>query len=125
MTHNLSKEQLLLLQHNLTYEVYEKFMSLFHSEEEYLPTDTNERNKYILNTMKNHEHWGKINGWGENRVYCYLPKRNTLLIKDTGPHKVYELFKGKTRKELLVFLDELKKITPTTFIPSNCIPVDE
>ena len=32
MSHNLNKEQLLLLQHNLTYEVYEKFMSLFHSK---------------------------------------------------------------------------------------------
>ena len=125
MSHNLNKEQLLLLQHNLTYEVYEKFMSLFHSEEEYLPTDTNERNKYILNTMKNHEYWGKIHGWGENRVYCYLPKRDTLLVEDTGPHKVYELFKGKTRKELLTFLNELKKFIPTTYIPSNCIPVDE
>ena len=49
----LTKEQLLLLQQNLTYEVYEKFISMFDNGDELLPEDINERNKYILDTMKN------------------------------------------------------------------------
>ena len=67
---HLSKGQLLLLQQNLTYEIYEQFMGMFDSYKEYLPEDRDERNKYILDTMKNHEYWGKIHGWGENRFYC-------------------------------------------------------
>ena len=46
MSHNLCKEQL-LLQHNLTYEVYEKFMNMFDKDNENLPEEINERNKYI------------------------------------------------------------------------------
>ena len=34
---NLSKEQLLLLQQNLTYEQYEHFMSMFNDKDEELP----------------------------------------------------------------------------------------
>jgi hypothetical protein len=122
---NLSKEQLLLLQQNLTYEQYEQFMSMFNEEDETLPKNINERNAYILNTMKNHEYWGKIHGWGENRVYCHLPKRKHILIEDTGPHDVYSMFKGETRKELLKFLDEYKKYTPATYIPSECMEVEK
>ena len=70
---NLSKEQLLLLQQNLTYEQYEQFMSMFKGDDETLPKNIDKRNAYILNTMKNHEYWGKIHGWGEHRVYCHLP----------------------------------------------------
>ena len=68
---------------------------------------------------------GKIHGWGKKRVYCHLPKSETIAFKDTGPHKVYGSFKGKTRKELFTFLNELKKCTTTTYIPNKCIPVDE
>ena len=121
----LSKEQLLLLQHNLTYEQYEQFMSMFNNNEEYLPKDITERNKYILDTMKNHEYWGKIHGWGENRVYCHLPKQKHMLMKDTGPHDIYKIFKGNTRKELLNFLEEFKQYTPATYIPSECIEVEK
>jgi hypothetical protein len=121
----LNKEQLLLLQQNLTYEIYEQFMSMFNNNEEYLPKDINERNKYILDTMKNHEYWGKIHGWGEHRVYCNLPKRKSILVKDNGPHDVYSMFKGSTRKELLKFLDEYKKYTPSTYIPNECMEVEE
>ena len=110
---NLSKEQLLLLQQNLTYEQYEQFMSMFNDKDEELPKNINERNKYILDAMKNHEYWGQINGWGKNRVYCYLPKQKHMLVKDTGPHDIYKIFKGNTRKELLKFLDEFKKVTNT------------
>ena len=121
----LSKEQLLLLQQNLTYEQYEHFMNMFNEQDEELPKDVNERNRYILETMKNHEYWGQIHGWGENRVYCYLPKRIHMLMKDTGPHDIYFRFRGNTRKELLKFLDEIKKYTPSTYIPSKCMEVEE
>ena len=120
----LSKEQLLLLQQNLTYEVYEKFIEMF-DKDELLPKDKNERNKYILETMKNHEYWGKIHGWGDNRVYCHLPKRKHFLVEDTGPHEIYNMFKGNTKKELFNFLEEFKKYTPDTFIPNHCISVTE
>lgn len=122
---NLSKEQLLLLQQNLTYEQYEQFMSMFNDKDEELPKNINERNKYILDAMKNHEYWGQINGWGKNRVYCYLPKQKHMLVKDTGPHDIYKIFKGNTRKELLKFLDEFKKYTSLTYIHSECMEVEE
>lgn len=122
---NLSKEQLLLLQQNLTYEQYEQFMSMFNEGDEELPKNIDERNKYILDTMKKHEYWGQIHGWGKKRVYCYLPKRVHMLMKDTGPHGVYTMFKGHTRKELLNFLDEFKKYTPSTYIHSECMEVEK
>ena len=59
MAATLTKEQNLLLQHNLTYEVYEQFMSMFENDE-VLPEDPRERNAYILQTMKEHEFWGEI-----------------------------------------------------------------
>ncbi len=122
---HLSKEQLLLLQQNLTYEVYEQFMGMFDRYKEYLPEERNERNKYILDTMKNHEYWGKIHGWGENRVYCHLPKHNLQMLKYHGPHDVYKLFKGNTRKELLHFLEEFKQYTPSKYIPNECMEVEK
>ena len=121
----LTKEQLLLLQQNLTYEVYEQFMNMFDNDDELLPEEINERNKYILDTMKKHEYWGKIYGWGDHRVYCHLPKRKSLLIEYTGPHGVYSMFKGKSKKELLIFLDEFKKYTPKSFTPNECIPLED
>lgn len=127
MTDILSKEQLLLLQQNLTYEVYEQFMSMFNDSDETLPETEPERNKYILETMKNHEYWGEIHGWGENRVYCRLPKSDLphTLPSWCGPHGVYERFNGNTKKELLTFLEEFKKYKPTTYKPTDCIPVTE
>ena len=122
---NLSKEQLLLLQQNLTYEQYEQFMSMFNEGGEELPKNIDERNKYILDTMKNHEYWGQIHGWGENRVYCHLPKQKHMILTYHGPHDVYRMFKGNTRKELLNFLDEFKKYTPATYIPSECMEVEK
>ena len=121
----LNKEQLLLLQQNLTYEVYEQFMNMFNEKDEELPKNINERNKYILETMKNHVYWGQIHGWGENRVYCHLPKRIHMLMKDNGPHGIYTMFKGNTRKELLNFLEEFKQYTPSTYIHSECMEVEE
>ena len=121
----LSREQLLLLQQNLTYEVYEQFMSMFNESDEELPKDINERNRYILETMKNHEYWGQIHGWGENRVYCLLPKQKHMNLKYHGPHDIYRRFIGNTRKELLKFLEEFKQYTPSTYIPSECMEVEE
>ena len=46
----LSKDQLLLLQHNLTYEVYEKFMGLF-IQDEILPIDEKEREYYSVENI--------------------------------------------------------------------------
>ena len=122
---HLSKEQLLLLQQNLTYEQYEQFMSMFNDTDEELPKNIEQRNAYILDTMKNHEYWGKIQGWGENRVYCHLPKHNLQMLKYHGPHDVYRMFKGNTRKELLNFLEEFKQYTPSTYIPNECMSVEK
>ena len=122
---NLSKEQLLLLQQNLTYEQYEQFMNMFNEGDEELPKNIDERNKYILDTMKKHKYWGQIHGWGENRVYCHLPKQKHMILTYHGPHDVYRMFKGNTRKELLNFLDEFKKYTSATYIPSECMKVEK
>jgi len=121
----LNKEQLLLLQQNLTYEVYEQFINMFNEKDKELPKNINERNRYILETMKNHEYWGQIHGWGKKRVYCHLPKRIHMLMKDTGPHGVYTMFKGNTRKELLNFLEEFKQYTPSTYVHSECMEVED
>lgn len=120
----LTKEQLLLLQQNLTYEVYEKFISMFDNDDEVLPEDINEKNAYILDIMKKHEYWGKIHGWGDNRVYCHLPKRKNFLMADIGPHGIYNMFKGNTKKELLNFLDDFKKHTSVIYCLKDCIPVE-
>ena len=68
----LNKEQLLLLQHNLTYEVYEKFMSLF-PKDEVIPENESEKNELIISSLKEHDYFGKISGWGENRYYENIP----------------------------------------------------
>lgn len=101
MNNNLSKEQLLLLQHNLTYEVYEKFMSLF-SKDELLPKEQQQKNKYILEIMKDHPYWGEIKGWGDKRVYKNIPIDSNI----------YSLFTGTTKEELLEFLDNFRYNTP-------------
>ena len=95
----LSKEQLLLLQHNLTYEVYEKFMGLFF-QDEILPNNEKERELYILKTMKEHDYWGEIKGWGDKRVYKNIAQINKL--------NCYSMFKGTTKKELVEFLDNFR-----------------
>ena len=77
MDNNLTKEQLLLLQHNLTYEVYEEFMSMF-DRDETLPEDKEERGNYILETMKEHPFWGEIMGWGDKRVYKHICLPNVI-----------------------------------------------
>ena len=97
----LSKEQLLLLQHNLTYEVYEEFMEMF-PKDELLPKNEKERKLYILNTMKEHEFWGEIKGWGDKRLYKNISIDNNI----------YSQFTGNTKKELLEFLDHFRYTIP-------------
>ena len=116
----LSKDQLLLLQHNLTYEVYEKFMSLF-DHDEMIPEDIKSRNEYILNTMKTHPFWGEIKGWGSKRVY-----KNISMI---GVSEINLMFNGTTKKELIEFLDEFRinyqKINKEIYIENpEPLPVD-
>ena len=97
MDHGLSKEQLLLLQQNLTYEIYEQFIGLF-PKDELLPVDCHQRNEYILETMKEHEFWGEIKGWGDKRIYKNIPNNCNI----------YSQFTGTTKKELLEFLDNFR-----------------
>ena len=73
MTNNLSQEQLLLLQQHLTYEVFENFMGMFETDED-IPRDGEERNKFLIKIMKEHHYFGKIQGWGETRVWVRIPK---------------------------------------------------
>lgn len=139
MDNNLTKEQLLLLQHNLTYEVYEDFMSMF-DQDESLPEDKESRGDYILETMKEHPFWGEIMGWGDKRVYKHICLPN-LVFPDSesesespsewdGPYNIYSLFKGKSKKELVKFLDEYSKtddllvICPFHERPELLLPVD-
>jgi len=65
----LKKEQLLLLQNHLSYEVYEKFMSLF-NKDELLPIDKQLLVTKILEILKDHEYWGESYGVGyEKKIY--------------------------------------------------------
>ena len=112
MNHNLSKEQLLLLQQNLTYEVYEQFMSLF-PKDELLPDDCQQRNEYILETMKEHSYWGEIEGWGDKRIYKNIPI----------DCNIYSQFTGTTKKELLEFLDNFRYTIP--FKDKELLPVSD
>ena len=48
---HLKNEQQLLLQQNLTYETYEKFVNMFDKDEK-IPEDPEERKKYIIETIK-------------------------------------------------------------------------
>jgi hypothetical protein len=112
----LSKEQLLLLQQHLTYEVYEKFISMFdEDEDEELTKDQEQKNNYILQTMKKHHYWGEISGWGDKRVY------KNIFINETmnGPFNIYSIFKGNTKKELLEFLDKFRPQNSATNLLSG------
>ena len=111
MTDSLTKEQQLILQQYLPYEEYERFMSMFKNKSQVLiPTDTKEKNQFILNAMKNHDYWGVINGWGEKRYYYRIPK-----TKYSGPcdnsylnwfFESFHQFTGTTENELNDYLDE-------------------
>ena len=57
-----------LLQHNLSYELYEKFMSLFPKDKKNYQKKNPKEINYILDTMKEHDFWGEIKGWGEKNL---------------------------------------------------------
>ena len=137
MSDCLSKEQQLLLQQNLTYEVYEKFMNLFGKEDKELPTDVEEKKKFIFSKMKEHKYWGDINGWGENRVYYRLP--NTYYSKDIIADTYLDWFKDTfwtivstskiTINELVSILDKKEEEHKNLFgknyrtKPEHCLSV--
>ena len=97
----LSREQLLLLQHNLTYEVYEEFMSMFKKDEERIPDDEEESYRYILDVLKRHKYFGQISGWGDQAIYVNIPAdfNNSILKSHIKDSEV------ETQKELVQYLD--------------------
>ena len=97
----LSREQLLLLQHNLTYEVYEEFMSMFEEGDERIPDDEEEAYRYILDVLKRHKHFGQISGWGDQAIYVNIPAdfNNSTLKSHIKDSEV------ETQKELVQYLD--------------------
>ena len=96
----LSREQLLLLQHNLTYEVYEEFMSMFKDDEK-IPEDDEEAGRYILDVLKRHKYFGQVSGWGDNAIYVNIPAdfNNSILKTHIRDSEV------ETQKELVRYLD--------------------
>ena len=107
----LTKEQHLILQQNLPYEEYERFMSMFKSQSQVIiPTNTKEKNEFILNAMKNHDYWGVINGWGEKRFYYRIPKTKYTEPSDNSYlnwfFDSFHQFTGTTENELNDYLDE-------------------
>ena len=123
---SLNKEQLLLLQHNLTYEVYEQFMGLF-PKDEIIPTNESEKNELIINLLKEHDYFGKISGWGENRYYENIPNDfnnsslKTMIYKELDNNI-------KTKYELINYLDnyQYKKLLKHELkdVKSSCMPVE-
>jgi hypothetical protein len=97
----LSREQLLLLQHNLTYEAYEEFMSMFDKGDERIPDDEEESYRYILGVLKTHKYFGQISGWGDQAIYVNIPAdfNNSILKKHIRDYEV------ETQKELVQYLD--------------------
>ena len=97
----LSREQLLLLQHNLTYEVYEEFMSMFEQADERIPDDEEEAYRYILDVLKRHKYFGKISGWGDQAIYVNIPAdfNNSTLKNHIKDSEV------ETQKDLVQYLD--------------------
>ena len=123
---SLSKEQLLLLQHNLTYEVYEQFMGLF-PKDEVIPTNESEKNELIINLLKEHDYFGKISGWGENRYYVNIPiDFNNSSLKTMIYKELHNNI--KTKYELINYLDnyQYKKLLKHELkdIKLSCMPVE-
>jgi hypothetical protein len=122
MSNNLCKEQLLILQNNLSYTDYEKFMELYSDDSENIPEDESERINFIIETMKAHPKWGEIQGWGTERVYKHL----FPLKISPGFRVLIQDFMGKTKGELIKYLDDLpvERTAFTTGI-EFCLPVED
>ena len=98
MSNNLTKVQLLILQDNLPFSAYEKFMDLF-VKEDILPNDTEEFTDKIIQLMKDHEYWGEIHGWGPERFYKRITKHKVNIIMTFGN------FKGKSSQEFIGWMN--------------------
>ena len=101
----LSKEQLLLLQQHLNYDVYEQFINMFEIDK-VIPDEG--YNKRLLELKKKHPFWGVIKGWGKNRKYIRIDKRNA------DPNYMIEYRKsmhppGIKESEYIKYLDEDSK----------------
>lgn len=103
----LSKDQLLLLQQHLTYEVYEQFMSMFEKDEELIPEDEEEAYRYILDVFKKHDHFGQISGWGNEAIFINIPAdlKSHVLFYD-----IFENSSIKTQKDLIDYLNSCTRI---------------
>jgi len=123
---HLKNGQLMLLQQNLTYETYEQFVNMFDKDEK-IPEDREERNNFIIETMKTHEFWGEIYGWGNKRVYKRIPKYDNSDLICIGPYGIFAYSIGKTKSELIKFLDGFRDLESfnTLKIPTDCLPVEE
>ena len=97
----LTREQLLLLQHNLTYETYEEFMSMFKKEDECIPENEEDSYRYILDVLKQHDYFGIVSGWGDDAIYVNIPSNfsKSNFIYDIRSSCV------STRMELIDYLD--------------------
>ena len=98
MSNNLTKEQLLILQDNLPFTTYEKFMNLF-VKDDILPNDTEEFTDKIIQLMKDHEYWGEIHGWGPKRFYKRITKHKVNIIMTFGN------FKGKSSEDFIGWMN--------------------
>ena len=98
MSNNLNKEQLLILQDNLSFNAYEKFMNLF-EKADMLPNDTEEFTDKIILLMKEHEYWGEIHGWGPKRFYKRITKHKVNIIMTFGN------FKGKSSEDFIGWMN--------------------
>ena len=121
----LSREQLLLLQHNLTYEVYEEFMSMFEEADERIPDDEEESYRYILDVLKRHKYFGQISGWGDQAIYVNIPAdfNNSILKRHIKDSEV------ETQKELVQYLDSypqnFRESTGLDYMLRSCLRVKD
>ena len=119
MSNNLTKEQLLILQDNLPFNAYEKFMNLF-EKEDILPNDTEEFTDKIIQLMKDHEYWGEIHGWGPERFYKRITKHKVNIIMTFGN------FKGKSSDEFIGWMNRSRYHDMLSgFTPEDMLRVTE
>ena len=113
---NLSKEQLLLLQDNLSYSVYEEFMGMF-PKYEVLPNDSESFCEKIVSMMKEHDYWGEITGWGENRKYIRIDNNKDRIIKQLS------FYMGLPSEKFVYWMD--KTTTDDKFLEENMLAVED
>ena len=115
---NLSKEQLLLLQDNLSYSVYEQFMGMF-PKYEVLPMDSESFCEKIVSMMKEHDYWGEIAGWGENRKYIRIHNNKDIIIKQ------FSYYMGLSSEEFVSWMDTYTESWDDKFSSENQLAVED